>query len=250
MAPEPLDHFKRGYRERADLRDRETTVLNVDFAGRPGDALSEFVRFKKETDYDGGREDGGGGGGRDGGGGGGGHDNGVGVAGGVGRDDGGGRDGRRYSNPDNNNNNHGGSGTPRNMPPLPVTSSSGGGGGGMDAPSLSGGPQPVLDVQRLVDRLCSGACHVEDELEQARHQYFTSFQGGKAITGILSNLARRRKIGIAMAIWNWMDTVGIQKNVFHYNSLISVCEKVRDHHKALALLEEMDRKNVRKNEVT
>lgn len=236
MTPEPLDHFKRGYRERADLRDREMTVLNVDFsmAGRPGDGmtLSEFARYKKETDNVGGPVSNNGGGG------------------GVG---GGGGNGRRYSNADSHSDN----GTPRvadAAPPAAVAlgngSVAGGGGGEPPAGPVPPGPQPVLDVQRLVDRLCSGNCNVENELEQARHTYFASFQGGKAITGILSNLARRRKIGIAMAIWNWMDTAGIKKNVFHYNSLISVCEKVRDHHKALMLLEEMDRKNVKKNEVT
>lgn len=62
-----------------------------------------------------------------------------------------------------------------------------------------------------------------------------------------------------MKVWEWMDnppsngngTVQkIEKNVFHYNSLISVCEKMKDWKGALDLLYEMDRKNITKNEVT
>ena len=76
------------------------------------------------------------------------------------------------------------------------------------------------------------------------------FQSGKAVTAIISNLARRRKLKLAMTVWDWIDSVGIKKNTFHYNSMISVCEKVRDYHKALNLLDEMKAKHVPKNEVT
>eukprot|EP00957_Ditylum_brightwellii_P187828 14301524-Ditylum_brightwellii.AAC.1 len=31
LAPQPLDHFKRGYKERAELREREMSHLNMDF---------------------------------------------------------------------------------------------------------------------------------------------------------------------------------------------------------------------------
>ena len=47
-----------------------------------------------------------------------------------------------------------------------------------------------------------------------------------------------------------MEERNIEKNVFHYNSLISVCEKMKDSQRALRLLEEMERRGIQKNEVT
>jgi pentatricopeptide repeat protein len=70
------------------------------------------------------------------------------------------------------------------------------------------------------------------------------------VTAIISNLARRRNLRIANAVWDWIDSIGIDKNTFHYNSMISVCEKVRDYAKALRLLDEMKERKVAKNEVT
>ena len=87
-------------------------------------------------------------------------------------------------------------------------------------------------------------------MERARKENDASFACGKALTAILSNLSRRRNMGIALSVWQWMETTGIQKNVFHYNSLISVCEKMRENKRALRLLDEMDEKGIQKNEVT
>lgn len=107
-----------------------------------------------------------------------------------------------------------------------------------------------LDVQALVDRLCRNSNEIFRELDAAREENTAVFQSGKAITAIISNFARRRNLRLALTVWDWIDSVGIQKNTFHYNSMISVCEKVRDYRKALYLLNEMKSKNVAKNEVT
>jgi pentatricopeptide repeat protein len=107
-----------------------------------------------------------------------------------------------------------------------------------------------LDVQALVDKLCRPDVDVFHELDLTKDEHSMIFQSGKAVTAIISNLARRRKLKLALTVWDWIDAVGIEKNTFHYNSMISVCEKVRDYHKALNLLDEMKRKNVAKNEVT
>lgn len=107
-----------------------------------------------------------------------------------------------------------------------------------------------LDVQSLVDRLCRRESDVFRELDVAREEHQAVFQSGKAVTAIISNLARRRNLRLATIVWEWIDSVGIKKNTFHYNSMISVCEKVRDYNKALQLLEEMEKERVDKNEVT
>jgi len=106
-----------------------------------------------------------------------------------------------------------------------------------------------LDVQALVDRLCRNG-DVFRELDAAREEHAAVFQSGKAVTAVISNLARRRNLRLASVVWEWIDSVGIRKNTFHYNSMISVCEKVRDFKKALNLLDEMKDKGVPKNEVT
>ena len=72
----------------------------------------------------------------------------------------------------------------------------------------------------------------------------------KVLTAILSGLARRRKMGLAQAVWQWMDHRGIQRTVYHYNSLISVCEKTKDCNRALRLFTEMEKNRIDKNEVT
>lgn len=107
-----------------------------------------------------------------------------------------------------------------------------------------------LDIQALVDRLVRPGCDVFRELGITRESHMAVFQSGKAVTAIISNLARRRNLRIANAVWDWIDYIGIEKNTFHYNSMISACEKVRDYKKALRLLDEMKAKKVAKNEVT
>lgn len=115
-----------------------------------------------------------------------------------------------------------------------------------------GGQQIImgLDIQALVDRLVRPGCDVFRELGVTRQSHMAVFQSGKAVTAIISNLARRRNLRIANAVWEWIDYIGIEKNTFHYNSMISACEKVRDYNKALRLLDEMKEKKVPKNEVT
>ena len=109
-----------------------------------------------------------------------------------------------------------------------------------------------MDIQALVDRLqrANNQAGVAHELELAREKHREVFESGKALTAIISSVARRRNMNLAKAIWDWIDHVGIPKNTFHYNSMISACEKVKDYRKALNLMNEMKEKNIAKNEVT
>jgi pentatricopeptide repeat protein len=193
--PQSLDHFKRGYRERAHLRDRDTSTLNEDF--RRGNRGS----YNNSEPH---RPQGGG----------------------------------RYIDRGSNSSRQGGYNDRR---------SSGG-----DRGDDRGRGQVImgLDVQALVDRLCRNNNDVFKLLDAARDEHNAVFQSGKAVTAIISNLARRRNLRLANIVWDWIDSVGIEKNTFHYNSMISVCEKVRDFRKALKLLDEMKDKKVTKNEVT
>ena len=110
-----------------------------------------------------------------------------------------------------------------------------------------------LDVNALVDRLTSklnNKAALFAELDRTRIENRTVFDSGKALTALISIAARRKNIGLGHAAWDWMDHAGIAKNTFHYNSMISVTEKARDYQHALALLQEMKERNVKKNEVT
>ena len=58
-------------------------------------------------------------------------------------------------------------------------------------------------------------------------------------------------MNVALQVWNWMEKAeGISRNVFHYNALINVCEKIKDWKRALDLLRQMDEEGVVKNEIT
>mmetsp|Transcript_5102 Transcript_5102/g.14675 ORF Transcript_5102/g.14675 Transcript_5102/m.14675 type:complete len:1035 (-) Transcript_5102:490-3594(-) len=260
MAPEPLDHFKRGYRERAELRDREMGHLNKDFdhdrksrdvagtnagvttlAGTKGEKEGSGKECtigaggRNESERDGGRGGGGQGGAR---------------RGSYGRSEsGGGRTGwrndgdrnpagsRRSSYRDDRRCDRGGIRRGRR------------GERGESPPTTS--EHVGFEVNALVDRIVSASgSSLEQELDRARDASPNSFESGKAVTAILSHLARRRKIGVALSVWSWMEKRKLPRNVFHYNSLISVCEKTRDWRRALDLLTDMERAGVQKNEVT
>ena len=206
LAPRPLDHFKRGYSERADMRERETSMhkgngnvrrLGSDPEGGPGS-------FQRPTSF---------------------HRS-------------------SFSDRDRPSARHGG-GSHRDSYYDRRSGPSG------DRGDDRGRGQVImgLDVQALVDRLCRNG-DVFRELDAAREEHAAVFQSGKAVTAVISNLARRRNLRLASVVWEWIDSVGIRKNTFHYNSMISVCEKVRDFKKALNLLDEMKDKGVPKNEVT
>jgi len=182
LAPQPLDHFKRGYKERADLRDREANPLPTEY-----DVQTKASTAASTPNFNAG-----------------------------------------YSN---SNDNDGGNKNRRNF-------------------NGTGGGSIGFDVIRLVDELCRPGCPLPQALDRAKEHHFSSFASGKALTAILSNLARRRKLGIALSVWQWMDAADIKKNVFHYNSLISVCEKMKDSTRAMRLMNEMDEKGIPKNEVT
>jgi len=71
------------------------------------------------------------------------------------------------------------------------------------------------------------------------------------MTSLMAVAARRRSFHLANAMWEWMDTSpDMKKNTFHYNTMISVAEKMRDHQRALHLLQEMQDRGISKNEIT
>lgn len=108
----------------------------------------------------------------------------------------------------------------------------------------------VFDAAAFADLICRPGCNIMLELDRARDANPGNFATGKPITAILSQLARRRKVQVAVVVWDWMDRAGISKNVYHYNTMISVCEKTKDHRRAMQLFHEMDRRQIQKNEVT
>ena len=113
------------------------------------------------------------------------------------------------------------------------------------------GNNPGFSMEEVVDRLCHPRANVFEEMDHARNTSPESFHSGRAITAILSQLGRRRQMRVAMQVWRWMgSTSGITRNVFHYNALINVCEKIKDWRGALDLLRQMDEENVPKNEIT
>ena len=222
-----MDHFKRGYRERADQRDRETEFLNGDFYGnrqRPSDVVM-MTTDDRRINY---------------------QHLGVGRGGDRRSDGGGDRGGFGGSGGDRGDRGDRGGGFGGSGFGAERRGTMDGGGGDTGRSQIIMG----LDVQALVDRLCRRDIDVFQELSRARSEYGAVFNSGKAITAIISNLARRRNLHLANAVWNWVDQVGIPKNTFHYNSMISCCEKVRDYKKAIQLMDEMQTKKITKNEVT
>jgi len=313
LAPQPLDHFKRGYQERANQRKRETSNHDSgsgsgngggtynnnnnnesidkhpprDNKNKNNDPRGSYQDIRPEKEDGGGKGGGERGGpriscdngngngttgrlngshyGSGGGGGGGGRGSGRGDSDrnrrysgggpyhGAGRGRGGrngtggrgrgrGRDSDRYHRDSCRGGSSGRGGDRRSS----FSSGDRGGAG------RGGGQQIImgLDIQALVDRLVRPGCDVFRELDNTREGHMAVFQSGKAVTAIISNLARRRNLRIANGVWDWIDYIGIEKNTFHYNSMISVCEKARDYNKALRLLDEMKEKKVSKNEVT
>jgi pentatricopeptide repeat protein len=200
MAIQPLDHFKRGYQERADFRDRETNQLVTDFESPPSDMPYHLSGTPKSLKTEHFEES----------------------------------DTRQQSYHKQHHHQQQHRSKQRQHP--------------RDHPS--NGSSAVFDVVQLVDHLCHQGCNLVETLDRAKDNFSSSFLSGKALTAILSNLARRRKMGIALSVWEWMDERRIEKNVYHYNSLISVCEKVKDYQRALRLLEEMEHRGIPKNEVT
>lgn len=238
QAPQSLDHFKRGFQTRSNQR--ENHFHNYDYKGSGGPPINSNGGGGNNS-YGGGGRGNGGGRGYGNRGDGGGDDfprqrRGSSGSFGGGRGRGGrGRGGGRESS--FRDGFRGGRGDRRPYG---------------DRDDRRGGQQIImgLDIQALVDRLVRPGCDVFRELGITRESHMAVFQSGKAVTAIISNLARRRNLRIANAVWDWIDYIGIEKNTFHYNSMISACEKVRDYKKALRLLDEMKAKKVAKNEVT
>ena len=113
-----------------------------------------------------------------------------------------------------------------------------------------------FNVTVLVDQICEASFHnqynrVRDALFSALEAARPSFESGKAITSILALLARRRKLEPAFMVWQWMDEVPmLKKNIFHYNALITCCEKMRSSDEAIKLMKEMDHRGIEKNDIT
>lgn len=110
-----------------------------------------------------------------------------------------------------------------------------------------------LDINRLADQV---SVHLKDptalfaELDAARETHPEAFQSGRALSTLISVAARRKNIGLGWAAWDYMDHAKLEKNTFHYNSMIAITEKARNFRQAVQLLKEMKDKNVAKNEVT
>jgi len=283
LAPQPLDHFKRGYRERTNQRERDlrehsgsgvqsgnnnsaNTVGGSSGGGGPHYDASRYNRkgegIKNEGQmpprFSGGSNGSFHGGGR----GNGGAKNRNEIHGSGNRGDGDDYQRRRGSGPHYGSGGRGRGRGGRDSG-YPYRNNLGARGGRGDRRSsfhgdrddrrnIRGGQQIImgLDIQALVDRLVRPGCDVFRELDVTRTGHMAVFQSGKAVTAIISNLARRRNLRVANAVWDWIDYIGIEKNTFHYNSMISACEKVRDYTKALRLLDEMKEKKIAKNEVT
>jgi pentatricopeptide repeat protein len=216
-APNSLDHFKRGYEERAAHRDKEFYSLNHGPTGRAGGGGGDR---RRPIGWSSSGDNGGNGGGPSA----------HGMSG------------------DRRNGYGGGGGQPRNSrqdDSAPWNKNA----RDHQRPTILQG----LDIQALVDRL-STKLSVPDELfadlDETRSENRNVFDSGKAMTALISVAARRRNIGLGHALWDWMDRARIAKNTFHYNSMISVTEKARDYQKALHLLKEMKDRNIPKNEVT
>ena len=277
-APQDLDHFKRGHDERSNMRERDSENMDdrITSNKEPGRTLNfEHPKYPpaaaaaedRDRDYRGGSSSSGGRGGHD--------DR---RAGGC-RGGGGGGDDYRGGSRSYSGGRGGGRGRGRGGPPPgrnrddmtfreyrrymeenPQLQEEEGGGGrggprrGGYNPLHGGAPHIIkgMDIQALVDRLqrANNQADVDQELEIARDKHRDVFDSGKALTAIISSVARRRNMNLAKAIWDWIDHVGIPKNTFHYNSMISACEKVKDYRRALQLLDEMKAKNIDKNEVT
>lgn len=92
------------------------------------------------------------------------------------------------------------------------------------------------------------------ELDLARDKYPEAFRSGKALTALISGSARRRNVRLAYGIWDWLGMQAregnIQKNTYHYNSMITVAATARKPQNALELMKEMSREGIDKNEVT
>jgi pentatricopeptide repeat protein len=112
-------------------------------------------------------------------------------------------------------------------------------------PSLKG-----IDLNRFMDDLCNQRLNVFKSLDSARQEYWELFHSGKVMTAVIAAAARRRQVRLAQQCWEWMDRVGMEKNVYHYNSMISVMEKDKNFREAMNLLKEMESRNIPKNEVT
>mmetsp|Transcript_11550 Transcript_11550/g.25018 ORF Transcript_11550/g.25018 Transcript_11550/m.25018 type:complete len:814 (+) Transcript_11550:136-2577(+) len=245
-APQPLDHFKRGYNERAELRDRETTGLNAPtnrqilkhYEGHKCDAYASNNTSQINQ--------------------------GVSTPGEV----------KKWQPPAGVNDRF----TKGSVQSAQPRASSYYGPSGASNNSYNKyddkqytrsfdndrqqrkynnnsrytkGIGPGFSMDQVVDRLCHPRTDVFKEMDYARKASPESFQSGRAITAILSQLGRRRQMRVAMQVWHWMESAqGITRNVFHYNALINVCEKIKDWKGALDLLRQMDEERVPKNEIT
>lgn len=114
-------------------------------------------------------------------------------------------------------------------------------------------------VMQFVENICSGQGYghgpnlrrnIFQELDLMKDEMPSAFSSGKCVTTIISQLARRRNIEAAMEVWRWMDHAKIERSAFHYNALISACEKCRDWRMALDVLKQMEDQGIQKNEIT
>lgn len=93
-----------------------------------------------------------------------------------------------------------------------------------------------------------------EELDHASEKYPDAFRSGKALTALISGAARRRNVRMAYISWDWLNMKHrqgiISKNTYHYNSMITVAATARKPQQAMELMKEMSKDGIDKNEVT
>ena len=83
--------------------------------------------------------------------------------------------------------------------------------------------------------------------------FFSGNTTPRDVGNILSRLTRMRKTSVALAVWKWAQSTipeNIRINVNSYNGLLDVYAELKDWKKTSELMEEMDRLNVRGNAKT
>lgn len=102
-------------------------------------------------------------------------------------------------------------------------------------------------VENIVSRLMRPGCDRKLELDRMRYISNESYNTDMVIIKIISSLGKKRKMDVALSVWNWMHIRGIRRNEFHFNSLVSFCEKMKDWQNSISLMKQMETEGVNIN---
>jgi len=72
----------------------------------------------------------------------------------------------------------------------------------------------------------------------------------KTVCKIISDFGKRKNIGKAMAVFIWIERSKLDPNLFHFNAIISACEKSGYWYTALLLLAEVRTRRIRPDTIT